>query len=280
VKLGLIGYPVGHSLSPALHAAALAALGVAGEYRALSVPPGELPTAVRGLHAAGYRGVNVTVPHKQAVLALLDAVTADAREIGAVNTIVVAPDGRLLGANTDWSGFAADLDELGLSVRGRRVAVLGAGGAARAVVYALARAGARVAVYSRDVTRAQSLVGGLRAALGGAELSAHALGDLAGVDAFDLVVNATSAGMAPQTDVSPWPEGLPYPRSAALYDLVYAPAVTRLMEQADAAGAPAYNGLGMLVQQAARSSELWTGRTPPLEAMRAAAALPPRLSRR
>ena len=262
----LLGHPVGHSRSPAMHRAALAALGLEGDYVALDVQPEDLAETVRALPARGFRGANVTVPHKQAVMATLDEVAPDARVIGAVNTIVVSPGGRLTGHNTDWRGFADDLAAHGFDVRGQAVAVLGAGGAARAVVYGLGQAGAEARVFARDVRRAAGLAG-----LGA---SVHALAALADADLLRdiaLVVNATSAGMAPEVDVTPWPEGVPYPAGMPLYDLICSPPVTRLMRQARATGGQTVNGLGMLVRQGAAAFELWTGRAAPVEVMERAA---------
>lgn len=267
--LCILGHPVAHSVSPAMHRAALAALGLEGDYVPLDVLPQGLAAAVRGLPAHGFRGANVTVPHKQAVMGMLDEVAPDARTIGAVNTIVVTAGGQLAGHNTDWRGFADDLAANALSVRGRAVAVLGAGGAARAVAYALGQAGAEVRVFARDVRRAAGLAG-----LGA---SVHALGALA--DAMllrdvALVVNASSAGMAPEAGATPWPEGVAYPAGVPLYDLICSPPETRLMRQARAAGAQAVNGLGMLVRQGAAAFALWTGQAAPVEVMRRAAWQP------
>lgn len=258
----LLGHPVAHSRSPAMHRAALHALGLEGDYIALDVLPQDLAATVRALPARGFRGANVTVPHKQAVLALLDEVMPDARTIGAVNTIVVAPDGRLIGHNTDWRGFADDLVAHALDVRGQAVAVLGAGGAARAVVYALGRVGATAHVFARDTRRAAGLAG-----LGASIHALDALADLGLLRSAALVVNATSAGMAPAVEATPWPDGVRYPAGVPLYDLITMPPVTRLMRQAQAAGGQAVNGRGTLVYQGAAAFELWTGYPAPLEAM-------------
>lgn len=258
----LLGHPVGHSRSPAMHRAALGVLGLEGDYVAIDVLPEDLAATVRALAARGFSGANVTVPHKQAVTAMLDEVAPDARAIGAVNTIVVSPGGRLVGHNTDWRGFADDLAAHALDVRGRAVAVLGAGGAARAVVYALGHAGAEVRVFARDVRRAAGLAG-----LGASVHAPGALADVTLMRDVALVVNATSAGMAPEAEATPWPEDVAYPTGVPLYDLICSPPETRLMRQARAAGAPAVNGLGMLVRQGAAAFELWTGYAAPVEAM-------------
>ncbi|MCS7179678.1 MAG: shikimate dehydrogenase, partial [Anaerolineae bacterium] len=157
-RVGLIGWPVEHSFSPKMHNAAFATLGMDWEYVLLPVPPGKVGIAVRGLAARGFRGANVTVPHKEAVMSYLSHVTQAARAIGAVNTIVVEEDGTLLGENTDWTGFLAALQETGFEPESRRALILGAGGAARAVAYALARSGARVVVLNRTLERAEALV--------------------------------------------------------------------------------------------------------------------------
>lgn len=272
---GLLGWPVGHSLSPVMHNAAAAALGLNLAYVPLPVAPAQLPAAVRGLAALGFHGANVTVPHKEAVVPLLDELSVAASAIGAINTITVA-GGALLGDNTDWSGFLADLRALDLALDGRDCLVLGAGGAARAVVYALLRAGGCVHVLARRAGQAAALavdlLSGSPAELPGpATASAGSLDDLpdlATTLAAPLVVNTTPLGMAPEVDRSPWPDGLAFPAGAFAYDLVYNPAQTRFMAQAVAGGSRAANGLGMLVAQAAEAFELWTGYQPDAALMR------------
>jgi shikimate dehydrogenase len=287
-SLGLTGYPLGHSLSPRLHAAAFQATGLVGEYALYPVSPDDiagLSDLLARLRAGRLHGLNVTIPHKQAVIPLLDELTPGARAIGAVNTLFMR-DGRLLGDNTDAPGFLADLDGFlaagsGTSVppgstTGRCALVLGAGGSARAVVYSLVHAGWRVMVAARRVEQAKVL------------LAAYLLPDLApqgrvveytaaGLGALpaspDLIVNTTPLGMFPKTRVSPWPAGLPLPH-AAVYDLVYNPRETLLSRQARAAGLPARTGLGMLVEQAALAFEIWTARRPPRAPLFAAADLP------
>lgn len=264
-QVGLIGWPVAHSVSPAMHNAAFQALDLLWRYALMPTPPGEVGTALARLKAQDYRGANVTVPHKQAVMPHLDEIAEAARAIGAVNTIVVYRD-RLVGHNTDAAGFLAALREAGFEPAGKRALVLGAGGAARAVIYALNRAGCDVAVHNRTVRRAGELIRALA-------VPARLVPDLAEIEpaAFDLLVNATPAGMTPHVDASPWPEALPLPARWAVYDLIYNPAETRLLSRARAAGATAIGGLGMLVHQGALAFELWTGQSPPVEVMRAAA---------
>lgn len=270
--VGLIGWPVEHSLSPAMHNAAFAALGLNWHYSLLPTPPGAVKATLTRLKKRGYRGVNVTVPHKQAVMSYLDEIADSARAIGAVNTIVIQ-EGRLIGYNTDADGFLAALQEAGFEPAGRRALVLGAGGAARAVVYALARAGCSVAIYNRTVRRAAQLAHhmqnqNLRSPVTWVPITAT-LADLE-LSGFDLLVNATSVGMWPQSDASPWPDWLPMPSHWTVYDLVYNPLETRLLAQARAAGARAVGGLGMLIHQGALAFKMWTGVTAPIEVMRAA----------
>jgi shikimate dehydrogenase len=276
ILVGIIGWPVGHSKSPAMHNAAFRAAGIEGLYARLPVHPDRVEDAVRGLRALGFRGANVTVPHKQAVIPFLDELTPEAQAIGAVNTLLVTQDGRLVGTNTDAYGFWRDLEELGIAdgLAGSTALVLGAGGSARAVAYALAQAGIPARVLARRPIQARALVESLRPHLPRPDLlSPHPWADLGRLAPDStLIVNCTPVGMAPHSDASPWPEDLPFSPHHLVYDLVYNPRQTRLMSQAQAAGARAWNGLGMLVHQGARAWELWTGRAAPVDVMRAAIA--------
>ncbi len=207
-------------------------------------------------------GLNVTLPHKQTVIPLLDELTETAQAIGAVNTIFVR-HGRLTGDNTDAPGFLADLRRLLSSIENRTsfmknsksALVLGAGGAARAVVYALVNDGWEVTVAARRLEQAQEL-----ACQYPSQVASCAWPNL---PKAALIVNATPLGMAPDTGASPWPAGLPFPPEAIVYDLVYNPQETKLVKDARAAGLPAVTGLGMLVEQAALAFALWTGCLPP-----------------
>jgi shikimate dehydrogenase len=274
-RLGLTGYPLAHSLSPRLHAAALRGLGLEGEYRLYPVLPGDqagLARLLDRLRDGGLDGLNVTLPHKQAVIPWLDELSPVAQRIGAVNTIVRL-DGRLAGENTDVPGFRADLmKHFPAQPRGAqgKALVLGAGGAARAAVYALGMHGWQVTLAARRLERAEALVRSLgevpdMASLQAVLLEARSLAPC--LDEFHLIVNATPVGMTPDVGHSPWPDGLPFPRSAGIYDLVYNPGETSLVRQARAAGLQAVTGLGMLVEQAALSFELWTGCAPSREGM-------------
>lgn len=269
--IGLMGWPVSHSFSPAMHNVAAEALGLNWTYVPLPVAPEAVATAVPGLAALGFRGVNVTVPHKQAVMPLLHELEPGAAAIGAVNTIVVGENGRLTGHNTDWSGFLADLAANDVPVANRDCLLLGAGGSARAVAYGLAQSGARVHILARRVEQAERLVGDLRPYLPQATLSSHSLDHLAkvaGSVTAPLIVNSTPLGMTPNEESTPWPDKLAFPPNAVLYDLVYNPRHTRLMQQAESADCLAFNGLGMLVQQGAQAFALWTGQQPDTAVMR------------
>ena len=294
--VGLLGWPVAHSLSPAMHNAAAAALGLDLAYVPLPVRGEDVATAVRALSALHFLGANVTVPHKQAAIPFLDELDPGARAIGAVNTIVVNSEQftvnseRLTGSNrqssivnrqssigynTDWSGFLADLGELAVEVEGRDCLLLGAGGSARAVAYGLAKAGGRVQVLARRPEQAQALVEAIGPQVAGRRgwLNGWPLAELETAVSHTtapLIVNTTPLGMSPQADRSPWPDDLPLPPGAFVYDLVYNPATTQFMRQAAAQGCQTANGLGMLLWQGAQAFHLWTGYTPDTAIMRAA----------
>ena len=263
----LLGQPVAHSLSPLLHNAAFAAAGLDAHYEARLVAPDELPAAVAALRAADCLGANVTAPHKQAMLMLVDELSEEARALGAVNT-VINRNGRLIGANTDAAGLARWMRLSGIDPIGGPSLVLGAGGAARSAVWALAECGAsRVIVLNRTAERAETLIGELGMWLP-VELSAGPLEVAAGTgQPCKVVINATSMayhGTAPEVDPG-W-----YSRDSAAIELAYNPPETRFMAEARAAGARAENGLGMLVHQAALAFERWTGQAAPMAAYEAA----------
>lgn len=254
-RLVLLGWPARHSLSPSMHGAALRSLGLPFEYVSLDVPPGRLSEVVASLRDEGFLGGNVTVPHKRAVVPLCDEVDDLAARIGAVNTLVHG-DGRLRGANTDVEGFRRCLMEEGIASRGARIVVLGSGGAARAVVAAAESGGASVTVVARDPSRASWA----RPVPWTPEVLAEALANAA------LLVNASVAGMngaVPPCDVPV--EALP--RDAAVFDLVYRPLVTPLLDRARARGLRTIDGLRMLLYQGAASFRLWTGKEPPVRVM-------------
>ncbi len=256
-----------------MHNAAFRKVGLAWEYLLLPVRPEHVGEAVRGLRGLGFAGANVTVPHKRAVMESLDEVTEEARIIGAVNTIVVQA-GRLVGHNTDALGFMRALREGGFEPQGRRVVLLGTGGASRAVLYALLAAQAQVTLVNRTIASARALADEFEAHFDTTIPALPLDGSGALQDALDgaaLLVNATSVGMHPAIEQSPLPDAVTLSPSLTVYDLVYAPRHTRLLQQASAAGARAIDGLGMLIHQGAVAFTLWTGEPAPLEVMRAAA---------
>jgi shikimate dehydrogenase len=274
--LGVLGWPVGHSRSPAIHTAALASTGIDAVYVAFPVPPEQLPAAVGGLRALGALGANVTLPHKERVMELLDELEPAARAIGAVNTIVRDGD-RLIGTNTDGAGLARSLGEAGVRLDGARVLVVGAGGAGRASVFGLAQAGAaEIAVAARRLEQAERLVAELAAStrvpLRAVDLRDEALREVAG--RTDLLVQATSATLGDSAYGASFAAVLPLsslPESAVVVDLVYVPRETAVMKAAAARGLRTVDGLGMLVWQAALAFQRWTGIAPPIDVLRRAA---------
>jgi len=274
---GIFGYPVEHSFSPAMHNAAFSALDMDFVYVPFPVEPASLPVAVEAVKSLGMAGVNVTIPHKQAVLPLLDEITGEARLAGAVNTII-NNSGRLVGDNTDGKGFLRALKEkAGFTPAGKTALVLGAGGAARAVVVQLALAGAeKIFLSNRSKKRADALAGLLAAK---ANLDVEVLpwpdgkektGLAEAMQSADLVVQATPVGMYPNDGSTiPLPYAMFRPGQVAC-DLVYNPVETLFLKGARQAGATAVDGLGMLLYQGALAFELWTGSAAPLEVMRKA----------
>jgi shikimate dehydrogenase len=274
-KLAVVGFPVAHSRSPAMQNAALEALGLAGEwsYGAIEAAPEDFERVVRELARSGeYAGLNVTVPHKEAALALADEASAAARAIGAANTLSFH-DGRVHADNTDAGGLR---DSLPGSPRGRRTLVLGAGGAARAAIWMLAREGAAVSVWNRTGARAAALC----LALGGAPVEEFRQGS------FGIIVNTTTVGLfgeepfkalrLEEASFGEYAPDEPPLRAEELgeqvvVDMVYAERPSRLLEVAKEHGATTVDGLEVLVRQGARSLRIWTGQEPPVAVMRAAA---------
>jgi shikimate dehydrogenase len=268
---GVIGDPVSHSRSPAVHNAAFAHLGVGARYELWPTPAADLPARIESLRAPHFLGANVTLPHKVAVLALLDRLDADAAAIGAVNTIVREEDGALSGGNTDAPAFLASLREDGAYEPADQTAlILGASGAARAAAVALIGAGVeQLIVVNRTLERAEELLGDALAATE-RELRLFALApDDVALPALladtTLIVNATSLGWG--ADATPLAAEM-IPPHALVFDMVYRP--TRLLRESAARGARTLDGAGMFVRQAALAFERWTGRAAPLDVMRAA----------
>ena len=274
LHLGLIGYPLGHSFSPRLHHAALAAAGLGGEYRLFAIPPTEEGTRqiaelLEQIRSGALDGLNVTIPHKQTVIPMVDMLTEVAQAVGAVNTLYMR-ESVLVGDNTDVPGFLHDLERLCGSTRGQAL-VLGAGGSARAAAYALASRGWQVTVLARNEQQAEVLVQSLAGAVGLVEsLEAGLLTEDAlrlRLGSLDLLVNTTPLGMHPNDTGCPWPENLPMPEHAAVYDLVYNPLETVLARRAREAGLRAMTGAGMLAAQAALAFAKWTGTAAPFDIM-------------
>ncbi len=261
-RLGVLGWPVGHSRSPAMHRAAFAELGLRGwSYQRLPVPPELFEELVRSLPGAGFVGANVTVPHKQAALALADSASDAAREIGAANTLSFLPDGTIVAENTDAPGL---LVAIGGELAGRSAVVLGAGGTARAAAWALRGAGVRVAVWNRDPERARALA---------SELSVSAI---ARPEHADLLLNATTVGMDERKSQSETLSTLALDsdlvsRYGQVIDFAYTRGPTALLTVARQLGVPTVDGLAILVAQGGLSFERWTGCVAPLVAMRRAA---------
>jgi shikimate dehydrogenase len=256
---GVLGWPVRHSRSPAMHEAGYAALGLQDwRYQLLPVPPELFDETVRALPAAGFAGANVTIPHKQAALALADEATDSARAIGAANTLTFGRDGRIHADNTDAPGL---IDALPFDPVGRIAVVLGAGGSARAVVWALLQAGADVRIWNRTRERAERL----SAEIGGQVVEVAPA-------AADLLVNTTSVGLRGEDPFKALPIAVDaldgYP---CVVDLVYGERPTGLVSAALSVGATVVDGLEILVRQGARSFERWTGHAAPLDVLRAAA---------
>ncbi|MSO80590.1 MAG: shikimate dehydrogenase [Alphaproteobacteria bacterium] len=271
-KAGVMGGPVSHSLSPALHGHWLARHGIAGSYERIPVRPEELPAALARLAPEGWAGVNLTVPHKEAALALVDTLDAAARAIGAVNTVVVGTDGRLDGRNTDAYGFIENLRQNGPPAPRPVAVVLGAGGAARAVCHALAGAGFHeLRIVNRTITRAMALAEAARA-FGIARVVAPSWTERgAALDGAGLLVNTTILGMAGAAPLNLDLAALP--ADAVVNDIVYAPLETALLAAARARGNPVVDGLGMLLWQAQAGFASWFGVAPAVDAELRAAVL-------
>jgi shikimate dehydrogenase len=258
-RLAVLGYPVSHSRSPAMQNAALGVLGLVDwSYEAIEVAPDRFEARVREMAGEGFVGANVTVPHKGAALAVADELSETAREVGAANTLVFS-GGEIRAENTDAQGL---LNAMGVAPVGKRALVLGAGGAARAVVWALAREGAEIDVWNRTERRSRDLC---------AELGGRAIGDPDPRE-YGLIVNSTAVGLRGEDPF----EQLPltaggFASGQTVVDMVYGSGQTRLLQAAAAAGADVVDGIEILVQQGALSLAIWTGREAPVDVMRAAA---------
>jgi shikimate dehydrogenase len=268
VLYGVIGDPIRHSKSPVMLNRAFRETGVNAVYAAFRVTADRLAAFAEGARAMGMGGFNVTIPHKTAIMAHLDEIDPSAEAAGAVNTVVLRED-RLIGYNTDGPGYVRSLkEEMGAAPAGKRVVVMGAGGAARGILYALAlEKPAHIAIVNRTVSRAEELARSLPAGVPRAALGPDDLRE-ACADA-DIVINTTSAGMSPNTDELPLGIDASWLKpDAVASDIVYNPMRTRFLEEAERAGCRAHGGLGMFIYQGAYAFEYWTGLAAPVEAMR------------
>lgn len=271
IRLGIFGWPVAHSKSPQMHESAARALGIELRYDRFAVEPSALAEAVRQKHAEGIDGYNLTVPHKQAIMELLDEVAPSAAAIGAVNTVVHSGD-RYVGHNTDAPGFVRSLVDAGVTVPDSRTVILGAGGAARAAVVGLAEAEARhIVVLSRRPEQSEALISSL-GALVDCGLEAAPFSDAAEhFGTATLLVQATSATLGSNPRAQEFADSLPIdalPSNAAVVDMVYDPLRTTLLERAARRSLVTVDGLGMLLHQGAIAFEMWTGFEAPIDVMR------------
>jgi len=254
---GIIGYPVSHSLSPVMHNLAFRELGLKAVYGAFPVKPEDLSQAIRGVKALGISGLSVTIPHKVEVMKYLEEVDEVARQIGAVNTIINR-EGSLFGTNTDWIGVLKAFEEVGTSPSGKRVVVLGAGGASLAIVYAMRKAGAKeIVIYNRTFDKAKEVAERFSVIAYPWETLSSAYGD--------ILINATSIGL--KSYDSPVPKEV-VSRFSVVMDSVYLPLETRLLVMAKKMNKITIDGLKMLLYQGVEQFKLWTGLMPPVEKMR------------
>lgn len=270
IHLGLIGYPLGHSLSPKIHTAALKACELEGDYSLFPIAPEDkqsLKDLLQRVRSGEIRGLNVTIPHKKNVIEFVDELTPTAKTIGAVNMIYLH-ENKLIGDNTDATGFLTDLknfigNDKSKIVNPKSAIVLGAGGSARAVVYALLTDGWNVIISARRTDQAEQLI--LSFPHYQLPITNYQNLPTFNFQTCNLLVNTTPLGMAPNTDQSPLPENLSLPSNIFIYDLVYNPRETKLVRDARLQGLNSTTGLGMLIEQAALAFEMWTGKKTPRE---------------
>ena len=271
-RFGVIGHPISHSLSPLLHNTAFSLLGLECRYEAFDIEPSLLEDAIRNFKAKGFSGLNVTIPHKESVLAFLDEQTEEAKAVGAVNTLIFEGS-RIRGENTDIYGVQASLEEYRSGIQGKKAVVLGAGGSARGAAYALLNklSLGEVVIVNRKLDRANELIADLMPYAGKALLRAVALSSAeadSSLEQASVVINATSVGMHPATDQSPVSDTAKFQPGQIVMDLVYTPLETKFLVQASRCGARTISGLEMFLHQGARSFEIWLGRTMPVEQLR------------
>lgn len=268
IMTGLFGHPVGHSLSPVMHNQAFDVCGLNFRYAAFDIPSEEIGQAVAGIKALGFRGVNVTIPHKVSVMSYLDEIDEEAQIIGAVNTIV-NENGRLIGYNTDGRGYVRSLiEETGINPREQSVLMVGAGGAARGVAVALLRSGVTdLVIANRSKDKAESLIYHLQSAIPGKKLKAIGLSDVKStIQNRTLLVQTTSIGMSPNVNESPIAKELLH-KNLLISDLIYNPLKTQIQKDGEEIGCRIHSGVGMFIYQGALSFEYWTNRKAPVEEM-------------
>lgn len=256
---GLFGYPVEHTLSPAMHNAAFRDIGLNYCYVPFLVHPDSLANAIQGIRALNLAGVNVTIPHKEKVIPMLDEINQEASFIGAVNTIVNS-DGRLTGYNTDGRGFIQSLKEKDISLEGKNVVIVGAGGASRAISYYICQKAKSLSLFDIDKTK----VGILAHDLKQISSSVSTVDDVSGIDTFNIIINATPLGLKEEDPLPINTEILK--KEQVVCDLIYRK--TRLLDESEKKGCVTLNGLGMLLWQGVFAFELWTGKKPDIMVMR------------
>jgi shikimate dehydrogenase len=256
---GIFGYPIEHTLSPLMHNSAFKTLGLDNCYVAFRVLPEELPNAVKAIRSLNLLGVNITVPHKEKVIPLLDEVNEEASFIGAVNT-VVNKDGRLIGYNTDGRGFMSSLAEAGISVDRKDIVILGAGGASRAISYYLSEKASKLSLFDIDKQKAKKLVNDLQKIRN----NVFFLDNLDNIDTPEIIINATPLGLKPDDPLPLNPDFIS--PEMIVCDLVYKK--TKLLQEGEKKGVKTLDGSGMLLWQGVLAFELWTGIKPPVEVMR------------
>ncbi|OGI00209.1 MAG: shikimate dehydrogenase [Candidatus Melainabacteria bacterium GWF2_32_7] len=273
IKLGIIGYPLGHSLSPTMHNAALKQLSIEGNYAALETEPEKLEERIKFLKDEGFRGFNVTIPHKVEIIKYLDNIDNFAKVVGAVNTVIIDENKRLHGYNTDVYGFIQAIPEgIRENLAGKKAAVLGSGGAARAVLVGLIELGIKeISIFARNQQKSLELKEVILKNFSEVEINCFDLNKNIDLSGFSIVVNTTPLGMQGGNEViSPLSEEsvATLSKDALVYDIVYKPQKTKLLENAEKRGLKTLNGLEMLILQGAKGFELWTGQKPSVEIMR------------
>lgn len=271
-RFGVIGHPIAHSLSPLLHNTAFSLLGLDCSYEAFDIDPASLPAAIREFKDQGFVGLNVTIPHKESTLSLVDELTDEARAVGAVNTVTLSGS-HVRGDNTDVYGVAASLEQYRPEIRDRIVVLIGAGGSARAIAYALIDrfAPAEIVIANRTQRRAQELIADIEPYAKETSLRAISVSD-ENLDRLmpsaSVVINATPVGMFPLVDHSPIGDRTSFHSNQVVLDLIYTPLETRFLSLASKCGARTISGLEMFLHQGARSFEIWLGRRMPLDQIR------------